>query len=323
MQLRSLRPWMVLAMACAVWTPGAAAMAQEPAPPSPSTLVEEVEVIAKLPGPALWRVSTPTSQIWFFGLPGTGLPQGFKWNDARVAKALDGARELVMPPVATGGFGDVVTLLIDRGHIIHLPPGETVRSRLPADLRVRWEDAARSVGQDPAHYDHWRPVIAALALMQDAGKRNRLDPGGGRTQLMALSRKLHVKARLLANYRAIDLIKGLSDTPEAASQACLALAADTARTEKDDTLRVAEAWAKGDLDVVRAQNDRSAECLGAVPEVVRLRDRVAADSAKDLKAELARPGKAVVAADLDTLTRKGGLLDQLKAEGLEVIGPAY
>ena len=299
------------------------ALAQEPPVPSPSTLVEEVEVIGRLPGPALWRVSTPTSQIWLFALPGSGLPRGFKWNDARVAKALDGARELVLPPVASGGFGDLMALLLDPGHIIHLPLGQTVRSNLPADLRARWEDAARTVGQDAAHYDHWRPVIAALALMLDADKKARLDPSGGRAQLMALSRTLHVKGRPVAGYRAMDLIKGLADTPEAASQACLRLAVDTAQTTQDDTLKAAEAWARGDIDAVRARNDRSAECLGAVPEVVRLRDRVAADSAKNLKEELGKPGKAVVAADLDTLTRKGGLLDQLKAEGLEVIGPAW
>jgi len=278
---------------------------------------------ASLPGPALWRVSTPTSQIWFFGLPGTGLPRGFMWDDRRLAKALDGAGELVTPPTASGGLGDLVALLLDPGHVIHLPSGETVRGGLPPDLRARWEEAAHSVGKDPAHYDHWRPVIAALALMQDTSKRDRLEPGGARRQLVALARRLHVKLRPLANYRAMELIKGLSDTPEAGSRACLALAADMAQTQQDETPRLAEAWARGDIAAVRARNDRSAECLNAVPEVVRLRDRVAADWARDLKTELAKPGKAVVAADLDTLTRKGGLLDQMKAEGLEVIGPAY
>ena len=42
-----------------------------------------------------------------------------------------------------------------------------------------------------------------------------------------------------------------------------------------------------------------------------------------LKTALSQPGKVMVAADLDTLTRSGGLLDQMKAEGLEVIGPSY
>ena len=53
------------------------------------------------------------------------------------------------------------------------------------------------------------------------------------------------------------------------------------------------------------------------------RNRAAADWAKELGQALAAPGKTVVAIDLDDLTRKGGLLDQLKVQGLEVIGPNY
>jgi uncharacterized protein YbaP (TraB family) len=284
-------------------------------------LVEEVEVIANLPGPALWRVSTPTSQIWLLALPG-GMPQGFKWNNARVAKALDGARELVLPPVATLGIGDMVAVLFDTGHVVHLPPGQTVRSGMSADLRARWEEAARSAGEKPEHYDHFRPVVAAVALMQDAGKQAKLDPSGGRFQVAVLAKLRKVKIRNLASYRVLDLAKGLSETPEDVSQACLSLVADAARTVKDDALKGAEAWARGDLNALRGSNEVAAKCNSAVP-LARLNDRVAADWAKDLKSELTKPGKVMVAADLGTLTRKGGLLDQLKAEGLDVIGPSY
>jgi uncharacterized protein YbaP (TraB family) len=320
--MRSLTPKLALGAAWALFTLAPCASAQEPAPDaSPSTLVEEVEVIAKLPGPALWRVSTPTSQIWLLALPG-GMPQGFKWNTVRVTKALAGARELVLPPVATLGIGDLVTVLLDSGHIVHLPPGQTVRSGMPADLRARWEQAARSVGQKPEHYDHFRPVVAAVALGQDAGRSAKLDPSGGRFQIAVIAKLQKAKIRNLASYRVMDLVKGLSETPDDVSSACLSLAADAALTMKDDVLKGAEAWARGDLDALRAHNDVVAQCNSAVP-LVRLRNRVATDWAKDLKVELGKPGKVMVAADLDTLTRKGGLLDQLKAEGLEVIGPAY
>jgi uncharacterized protein YbaP (TraB family) len=281
-----------------------------------------VEVIARLPGPALWRVSTPTSQIWLLGLAAP-LPHDFKWNDQRVAKALEGARELVVPPTASLGLGDVFGLLIDSKHLVHLPPGQTVRDGLPPELRARWEEAARGVGQEPARYDHWRPVIATLALVQDAERRERLDPAGAQGSVAAMARKMRVKTRHLADYRAVELIEGLAATPPEGSNACLDLAAGMASTLKFDAPKLAQAWAKGDLAAVRAMNDRSAECLAGVPAVAALRDRVAADWAKDLKSELAKPGKVMVASDLDTLTRKGGLLDQMKAEGLDVIGPAW
>ena len=98
---------LVAALAAVAFAP--AALAQEPAPPTPATLVEEVEIIAHLPGPALWRVSTPTSQIWLLALA-SPLPKGFQWDDRRVAKALDGARVLVIPPRDMGSGWKMFTL---------------------------------------------------------------------------------------------------------------------------------------------------------------------------------------------------------------------
>jgi uncharacterized protein YbaP (TraB family) len=293
----------------------------EPPPPSPSTLVEEVEVIARLPGPALWRVSTPKSQIWFFGLPGTGLPRDFHWDDRRLATALEGARELVLPPSVASGAGGLVNVKADPGHLVRMPPGQTVRSELPPDLKARWEAAARAVGQDPAQYDAWRPVLAARAMEADIAKRDHWNQLGAMIQMGPLANKLHVKMRPLASYNGMQILKLLEATPEA-GQTCLRNAADLALAPSRP-LESIEAWAKGDFAATRALNGRTGGCLAVVPAVAAMSDRAAADWAKGLKAELARPGKAVVAADLDTLTRKGGLLDQLKAEGLEVIGPAY
>lgn len=306
--------------ACALLSLGLPASAQEPETPSPSTLVEEVEVIAKLPGPALWRVSTPTSQLWILGVAGP-LPRGFKWNNERVAKALEGSSELVLPPTASAGLGDVVGLLM--GNAIHMPPGKTIRDGMSADLRARWEAAARSVGQDPAHYDHWRPVLAAGALTADAARHDGMIPGGPLFQVAGLAKTMHVKLRVLASYRAADLIREIAGAPDEASETCLALAADAVATLKDDAPKLAQAWATGDLAGVRAWNDRSAGCTDRVPAVAALKNRAAADWAKELRIALSQPGKVMVAADLDTLIRKGGLLDQLNAQGLEVIGPAY
>jgi uncharacterized protein YbaP (TraB family) len=291
-------------------------------PPSPATLVEEVQVIGRLPGPALWRVSTTTSQLWILGVAGP-LPRGFKWNDQRVAKALEGSSELVLPPGASAGLLDVMGLLLDTDHVIHMPAGQTIRDGMSPDLRARWEAAARGAGQDPAHYDHWRPVLAAGALTGDAARHDGLNPGGPLFQVAVLAKKMHVKVRPLANYRAVDLIKAIARTPDEASQVCLAMAADAAATMKDDAPKLAEAWAKGDLATVKARNDRAAECTDKVPAVTALKDRAAADWAKELKTAISQPGKVMVAADLDTLTRQGGLLDQLNAQGLEVIGPNY
>jgi hypothetical protein len=295
------------------------ASAQEPTAPSPSTLVEEVEIIARLPGPALWRVSTPTSQIWLIAMP-PQVPQDFQWDQRRVVKALEGAREMVLPPALSVGLIDGVGLMaLDTRHLIHMPPGQTVRSRMPPDLQARWEDAARAAGQDPAHYDKWRPVLAGMALTGDTNNHAKFRGAG----VVAIAVKMGAKIHPLASYKVMDLVKNVPSMSEEAERSCLAVAADVALSVQEDTLKLSQAWARGDLQTLRARRYPAVECLAKIPGADALNSRAAADWAKELKVDLAKPGKVVVGTDLDTLTRKGGLLDQLKAEGLEVIGPAY
>ena len=292
--------------------------------PPPAALVEEVKVIARLPGPPLWRVSSPTSRLWILGLV-TPLPRGFQWDNRRVVAALDGARELVLPPTASFGMGDLLGMLFDPDHVWHLPPGETVRSDLPPEAVARLEAAARSIDKDPARYDHWRPVLAALILASDGERRYGLDPTGAQASVAELARSHNVKLRRLVNYKAGDLLRGLASTPIEAASACVALAAGTVQRQPVDGPRLAAAWAEGDMTTLKGLQGASgrAACLDAAPAAVALRDQVAADWAKDLSQSLVRPGKTVAAADLESLTRKGGLLDQLKAQGMEVVGPTY
>jgi len=316
--VRAMR-YALAAAACAGFLAQAAHAQEEPPPPSPATLVEEVEVIGRLPGPALWRVSTETSQIWLIAMP-PQVPQDFQWDQRRVVTALTGAREMVLPPGFSIGLLDGVGLMtLDLGHLIHMPPGQTVRSRMPPDLKARWEEAAKSAGQDPAHYDKWRPVLAAMMLGGDASKNAKFKGAG----VVAIAGKMHVKIHSLATYKAMDLVRTIPSMSEEAERSCLTASMDMALSIQEDTLKLSQAWAKGDLQTLRTRRYPAVECLAKVPGADALNSRAAADWAKELKVDLAKPGKVVVGTDLDTLTRKGGLLDQLKAEGLEVIGPGY
>lgn len=303
-----------------------AAQSSQPAPEAPEpptyTLVEEVEVIGRLPGPALWRVSTPTSQLWIVGMVGQ-MPKGFTWDNRRVLVALDGARELILPPGILGGVNNS-QLVLDPNHVFHLPPGETVRADLPPALAARLETIANAVGQKPVQYDHWRPVLSALWL-------SSVGPGyyGYAPQILSiagLAKIHHVKVRPLANYaKGGDLLRGLAAAPPAAGEACMALVVQILEHLPTDGPRRAAAWATGDLKTLREIGGvrDMGPCFDAVPGTATMRDRAAADWAKELGKVLVTPGKTVVAVNLDDLTRKGGLLDQLKAQGLDVIGPEY
>ena len=308
--------------------PSDASPAQSSQPPSDApepptyTLVEEVEVIGRLPGPALWRVSTPTSQLWIVGMIGQ-MPKGFTWDNRRVAVALDGARELILPPSILGGVNNR-ELVLDPDHVFHLPPGETVQRDLPPALTARLEAVANAVGQKPDQYDHWRPVLSALWLSSVGPSHYGYAPQI--LSIAGLAKTHHVKVRPLANYaKGGDLLRGLAAAPPAAGQACMTLVVQILERLPTDGPRRAAAWATGDLKTLRAIGDVRdvGPCFDAVPGTTTMRDRAAADWAKELGKALVTPGKTVVVVNLDDLTRKGGLLDQLKAQGVDVIGPEY
>lgn len=285
---------------------------------------DEIEIIAHLPGPALWRVSTPESELWIIGLAGP-VPKRMTWDTRRVETALQGARELIIPPGASINVFDIAGLLLDPGHRYHYPGGQTLRGAMSADERQKFEAAAAAVGQDPAHYDHWRPIVTAIALLADAQKHDALNPEGPQKALMHLAQAKSVPTRRLGNYGFGELARALNSGGPNAADLCLAMVVDLIPRLPALSERMGGAWAKGDVAAtreVRAQitSDR---CFTASPGLQALQDRQASDWAKGLAQTLQKPGKTVLAIDMESLTRPGGLLEQLKAQGLEVTGRAY
>ena len=315
---------LILALAGPAWS-------QTTPPPEPATAAadsqdvqHEIEIIAHLPGPALWRVSTPKSELWIVGLAGP-VPKRLQWDTRRIEAALEGSRELVIPPGASIGLLDVAGLLFDPSHRYHYPGGQTLRGQMTPQMRERFETAAASVGQDPAHYDHWRPMVAAIALLSDAQKHDALNAEGPQKTLMQLARARGTTTLRLTKYSLGELIKALNSGGPDAADTCLALVVDLVPRLPGLSARMGEAWAKGDLEATRAGRAEitSDRCFTATPGLQQLQDRMTADWAKGLAQTLNKPGKTVLAVDMESLTRPGGLLDQLRAQGLDVTGRAY
>jgi len=321
---------LIAALAVPAWgqTPSAApepaAAASDAAPADGEDVQHEIDIIAHLPGPALWRVSTPTSELWIVGLAGP-VPKRMAWDTRRVETALAGARELVLPPGASINLFDIAGLLLDPSHRYHYPGGQTLRGRLSPEMREKFEAAAQAVGQDPAHYDHWRPMVTAIALLADAQKHDALNPEGPQKALMHLAQAKNVPSRRLTNYGLGELVKALDSGGPEAADTCLNLVVDLIPRLPALSGEMGESWAKGDVAAPRASRAQilSDRCFTATPGLQQMQDRMTADWAKGLAQTLKKPGKTVLAIDMESLTRPGGLLEQLKAQGLDVTGRAY
>ena len=97
-----------IALAAALFASAAPApvLAQVPLTPSAQlpagavdpneTLVEELVVTARLPGPAWWRVSDADSTVYVMGVPSV-IPKGSGWDPSVLERRLEGANLVILP----------------------------------------------------------------------------------------------------------------------------------------------------------------------------------------------------------------------------------
>ena len=80
--------------------PACAQVALNPARPDPNdpdaTLVEELVVTARLPGPAWWRVSDGDTTVYVLGAPSVA-PKHQEWDRQLFERRLEGASQVILP----------------------------------------------------------------------------------------------------------------------------------------------------------------------------------------------------------------------------------
>ena len=99
-----MKPTLGVALAAVILaSPVLAQVPLVPVPPLPAgvvdpneTLVEELVVTARLPGPAWWRVSNGTSTVYVLGAP-TVAPKRQQWDRLQFDRHLEGANAVTLP----------------------------------------------------------------------------------------------------------------------------------------------------------------------------------------------------------------------------------
>ena len=298
------------------------AFAQTPPPEPPtdpgSTVVAELEVIGRPPGPALWRARRGDSQVVILGAV-SPLPHSLDWNEARIGRALDGARVLLTPPVARAGVLDLPGLAFKA---FRARTGKPLAQTTPAPVYARVVAAAQIAHLPPQKLDGWRPVAAALILDTSFLRAAGLSTAKPASTVARLARARGVPVRPMARLKAMPLLDALVRLEGPREIACLDGAAEDVRWQAAHAVPAARAWADGKVAEARAHDrpGRLEQCLegSAVRAMI---DRGVEEGLTAVEAELAKPGKAVVVVDLKYLAVANGLLDRLRARGAEITTP--
>ncbi len=309
--------------------PGLAIAQSSPAPDAPSsdapssgaveqgesTVVQELVVTKRLPGPALWRVSRGNSEVIILGglKP---LPHTMAWDTSRVAQALSGADALYLEPRPKVGVIDALAFLVNKGSL-QLPRGQTLETVLPPVERARLHALMPNMHGNIATYERWKPALAGLILIGDYRRAVGLSDGKPDTTVRKLAQAYHVPVRYVGDFRAAPYAKVIAGMSDATNLACFHAALDDIDDEAAHAAATARAWANADLKTVGKTYTISVfqRCLMEDPSIQALVDRSTTQGVSVIEDALRHPGKSVAVIDLNFLLRPDGVLDRLKAKG--------
>lgn len=293
-----------------------AAHAQELAPPEgESAVVQELEVVARPPGPALWRVRRGESEVVILGGL-TPLPHSLEWSSPRLDRAMKEARLVLLPPKASASPLEAARLLLRYPSL----RTKNLRGGLPPELRARVERTAASIGKDPKTYDSWKPGVAGFMMLEHFREQGGLSSAKPGSTLARRAKAAGVTAKPIEDFKASSLMKAAANLPPQTNIACLTAALDEIDHEAANAPQAARAWATGDLAGVRARAAPALldACLQQVPTFGVLLERGTAEAVSDIEKALAKPGRTIAVIDLQYLLRRDGVLDRLRARGAVV-----
>ncbi len=280
---------------------------------------DELVVQARTPGPALWRVSDADSTVWILGVP-AGLPKGTDWNDRSLRAHLTQARELILPAQVRVAPLKAIGFFI--AHRKDLRSKTPLEQSLPAEDARRFAAARESLGKPAKAYASWRPAIAGVILSSDFRRSMKLDIGEPVGHVRALARRVGVREQRAADYNGSQVLNLLITMSDEAHRQCLQDSVTEVSAGPDRIRTAARAWADGDVRGALTAERGYERCFAALPVITELMLRSQGDMADTIAGALARPGETVAVVELRSLVARGGVLDRLRARGVQVKTPA-
>jgi len=302
--------------AIAVFSAGAGFAVLAAADPQAS-VIDTFVAAPHQPGPAWWRISSPTSTVYVLGAPGA-LPKGTTWDPAVAARRLKGANEIILPPTLSADAGDTVAVI---GILSRLHTSTPMEDSLPAPLKARFDADRAKMNGDPRAYSHWQPAVAALQMVSDYRRKNGLDSAEPAKTLRRMATIEGVHAAPAATYKAVPLFKALETEAGAVGSICLTDALDEIEAGPGPAHAAAEGWARGDVHAALSEQRGYEKCANSFPDGATLTRQAMHDTAGAIAQALAKPGHSVAVVNLRSLLAPGGVLQQLQARGFKIAKP--
>ena len=294
-----------------------ASAAVQPTRDPESTMVAELIVTATLPGPAWWTVTNGGSTVWILSAP-TSLPRRFAWDRSVLRRRLALSREIIMPPAATVGLGDLFAFLSARARLKTKAPLE---QRAPADVAARFLATAAALKRPASTYDHWNGVGAAMIMAWDFRNGVGIDVREPLVAIEGEARRARVPVVYAAKYRAITAVRAaVAEVTPAIEWTCVDAASDEIAGGRTRFEQAAAGWGRGDTRAALNAGRSFEACLNAIPVGAGIAREVIADDTQAIDTALKTPGHVVAVVPVRSLLAEDGVLDRLRRRGYTVNG---
>lgn len=312
-----MRAWLTGLALIATLAGAAPVLAQDVVEAQEEDRVDDIVVTARRAGAPMWTVTRGDSTVILVGSI-SGVPRDFAWRPEALQAATARAQRVLYPTEGRASMTDLLRLMWRIRTITTLPEGTTTADYLPPDLQARLEVLMAEEGQG------WRTqslVGLGFDLLEKAGRERRGSAAADVVRRAA--REARLPGEPVGLIRGDEMVEGLISDPPAQYVPCIAVATAAAEAGPDGALERLEAWRSLRVaDVLANPLDQALNLCwpSGDPEIapaLREQWRVATGTALD------QPGVTMGVAPLRILAEPGGVLDQLEAEGADILGPDW
>jgi hypothetical protein len=314
MKIRALPVVIALLATAVVAEPALAQTTQE----AEVAVVDDVVVTARRAGLPIWQVERGGSTVILVGAI-NGVPRDFEWRPEALEAATARSQRILYPQVGQASVSDLFRLIWRIRTISKLPKDTTTADYLSPELQARLE----AVMADERG-DAWRTqsfVVLGMDLMEKAGFDRR-----GRAAADAVrraARQARISGEPVGIVRGDELVENLISQPPQIYLTCIEAAIAAAEAGPTSAMARLEAWRSLHVpEVLASPLDKALNVCwpSGDPEIAPV---LRTQWAEATRTSLAQPGVTLGVAPLRILAEPGGVLDQLEAEGLDVVGPEW
>lgn len=312
------------------YRPAGTSLEPPPEPPADEPL-PEVEIVGERPGPGLWRVTNGDRSLYILGTL-RPLPRRMTWRSREVDEVLARAQLLIPESAdvdADVGLFKAVKLYAQWRRIRKNADGARLEEVLPPALYARFESLRERHAPRSRDMLKLRPVLAAATLWREAldgqSLELRIDV---EKQIRKRARKLDVE--IAKPTVQVDdpqgLLNELDAIPRDAEIACMEVTLDRLETDLANARALADAWATGDVDLIRTRQvwlgqQACFESLISGSRLDSVRREFDAAWFDAVVGALESRQVALAIAPMSTLLRPDGVLAQLERRGYTVEAP--